>query len=332
MQFQPQGKPPVGIVYDADLVNRIDDVLALASLYGFQGKGESRVISVSTTKSSLNAAVFGDILVRFYTGDPGPFGGGPTPIGLTLGKASPDTPMMTAVLTKMADEGKPAYVRSIKQMNDTADPLAMFRNALSAQFDANAIVFLSGPATNLAKALELPDIKPLIKAKVRYLVVALGNFGSGAADPRILADVASAKKVFAEWPTAVVAAGSEIGEGLTFPGSSLEKEFTWAPAIPVVDAYRAAKAMPYDAPGTSLAAALYAVRPKEGYFKVSDAGTISVQEDGRTKFAVGAGKHQYLIADAEQREKIMQVFVETASTRPVPRAPRFRPAVQQKKQ
>src|SRR5690349_17094314 len=112
MQFQPQGKPPVGIVFDADLGNNIESALALASLYGFQGKGESRVISVSTTRPGINAAIFADILVRFYTGDPGPFGGGPTPIGLTLGKPAPDTPFVTQVIGKMA-EGKPAYQRGI---------------------------------------------------------------------------------------------------------------------------------------------------------------------------------------------------------------------------
>src|ERR1039457_7544200 len=73
MQFPSQSKPPVGIVFDADLGNTIDDALALAMLYGFQGKNESRVLSVSTTKSSLAAAIFADVLVRFYTGEPGPF-------------------------------------------------------------------------------------------------------------------------------------------------------------------------------------------------------------------------------------------------------------------
>ena len=81
MQFQPQGKPSVGIVFDADLGNTIDDALALAMLFGFQGKNEARVLSVSTTKSSLNAAIFADVLVRFYTGEPSPFFG-VTPIGL----------------------------------------------------------------------------------------------------------------------------------------------------------------------------------------------------------------------------------------------------------
>jgi hypothetical protein len=320
MQLQTTVKPPVGIVYDADLGNTIDEALALASLYGFQGKRESRVIAVSTSRCSLNSAIFADILVRFYTGDPGPFGA-PTPIGLTAGKPAPDTPLMTAVLEKAS------YPRSIKQMNDTADPLAVFRNALSAQFDGNAIVFLAGPATNLANAMDLPGVKSLIAAKVRYLVAAVGNFANGGPDPQLTADLRSAKKLFAEWPTPIIAAGSELGEALTFPASSLEKEFSWAPAHPLVDAYRAAKTMPYDAPVAALAAAVYAVRPKEGYFKLSEAGVIAVQDDGRAKLTPGAGKHQYLIADAAQKERITQLFVETASTRPVPR---FRPP--QKKQ
>src|SRR5262249_50806477 len=146
--------------------------------------------------------------VRFYTGEPGPFAG-PTPIGLALGKASPDTPLITAVLGKTTPDGKPAFARAIQRMNDTADPQALIRNALSAQFDANAIVFLSGPATNLAKALDMPGFKALVEAKVRYLAMALGNFGAGAADPQVLADVPAAKKLLAEWPTQIVAAGSE---------------------------------------------------------------------------------------------------------------------------
>ena len=43
MQFG-QGKPPVGTVFDCDMGNSIDDALALAMLYGFQGKNETRVL------------------------------------------------------------------------------------------------------------------------------------------------------------------------------------------------------------------------------------------------------------------------------------------------
>jgi hypothetical protein len=325
MQFQSQGKPPVGIVYDSDLGNTIDDALALASLYGFQGKGESRVIGISTSRPGVHSAIFADILVRFYTGDPGPFGG-PTPIGLTLGNPPADTPMMAAVLDK------PTYVRNIKHMNETADPLAVFRNALSAQFDGNAIVFLSGPATNLAASLALPGVKELVTAKARYMVVALGNYGSnGVADPQVKADLAAARKLFEEWPTPIVAAGVELNSILSFPAAALEKDFAWAPEHPLVDAYRAALAGPADAPAAALAAVLYAVRPNDSFFKLSEPGAISVGDDGRTRLTpASGGKHRFLIADPAKQEQVRQLFVETASTKPVPRAPRFRP--QQKKQ
>src|ERR1039458_9233247 len=136
--------------------------LALAMLYGFQGKNESRVLSVSTTKSSLAAAIFADVLVRFYTGEPGPFAA--IPIGLSLsGNMSAPNPMLDAVA------GNPKFARNIVKMNDTADPVALIRNALSAQFDRNAIVLLTGPATNLAGLLALPGAPPLIAQKVRYL-------------------------------------------------------------------------------------------------------------------------------------------------------------------
>jgi hypothetical protein len=162
-------------------------------------------------------------------------------------------------------------------------------------------------------------------------VAAVGNYSNGAADPQVASDVASAKKLFAEWPTEIIAAGSELAD-ITFPGASVEKDFAWSESHPIVDAYKAAKPMPYDAPGTPLAAALYAARPKEGFFKLSEPGTISVTDDGRTRFVASAGgKHRFLIAEADQKEKVRQIYAEVVSAKPVPRAPRFRPD-QKKKQ
>jgi hypothetical protein len=284
MQFQPQGKPPVGIVFDADLGNTIDDALALAMLFGFQGKNESRVLSVSTTKSSLQAAVFADVLVRFYTGEPGPFAGA-MPIGLALsGKMAAPNAMLEAVT------GNAKYARNIVKMNDTADPLAVIRNAFSAQFDQNAIVVLTGPATNLAGLLALPGSPALIEKKVRTLVI--------GADAVTMSDLPAAKRVLAEWPTPIVVAGSELGDAFPFPGGSIEKDFAWSDAHPLVAAYRAYRPMPYDAPAVAMAAALYAVRPQENYFKVSEPGALTLTDDGHIRLAPAAGgKHHTLIAD-----------------------------------
>jgi len=173
--------------------------------------------------------------------------------------------------------------------------------------------------------MDLPGAKELAARKVRLLVWAAGDYGSGAADRHIKADIPSARRLFGEWPTPIVAAGGELGAALPFPCASLDKEFTWAPNHPVVDAYKANHAQPFDAPSTAMVAGLYAVRPDAGYFKVSEPGIIGVMDNGTAHFQPSAeGKHRYLIGGLEQKDKILQAYVELASTKPVPRAPRFR--------
>ena len=333
MQFG-QGRPPVGTVFDCDMGNSIDDALAMAMLYGLQGKNETRVVSVSVTKPNLKSAIFCSVVERFYLGEPGPFGFAGLPIGMSeKGKMPEDTPMLTAPLTRTTPEGKPVYNRSIAKLNDTAEPIALIRNALSSQYDQNALVVLTGPATNLAGVLDLPGTSALIAQKVRYLTVAAGAFPSGPPESAIGCDIAAAKRLFAEWPTPIVVSGNEVGSALPFPASSLDKDFAWSQAHPVVDAYRASKPMPYDAPSWAMTAVLYAIRPHENYFKLSEPGTVAVLDDGRTRFTPSAaGKHRYLIADPAQKDRVIQTYTEIASLKPAGRPQRFRPPVPPKKQ
>jgi len=147
-----------------------------------------------------------------------------------------------------------------------------------------------------------------------------GSSPTGAPDSSITADVAAAKRLFAEWPTPIVAVGSEVGEALPYPGASIEKDFAWSPAHPVVDAYRAYKAMPYDAPSPALAAVLHAALPDEGYFTLSEPGTISVHDEGRTRFAPQAdGKHRYLIVDPAQKARVLTEYTSLVTAPPAPR-------------
>jgi hypothetical protein len=156
-------------------------------------------------------------------------------------------------------------------------------------------------------------------------VVSAGRFGAGDNDPQIVADIPAAQKLFANWPTPVIAAGAELSSFAPFPGALVDPNFAWSKAHPVLDAYLAAGKMPYDAPTTAMHAALYAARPKADLYKLSSSGTITVDANGRTAFTPAAnGKHNYLIADPAQAETITKIFVELASAKPVPRQPRFR--------
>jgi len=328
---QPTGRgaarPPVGIAFDGDLGNRIDAMLAVAMLNGFTAKTEARRISLSVSQPSLVSAQLADIVATFYRGRPA---GAPTGgvgaitegmLGMPEGRGpADDRPALSALLSKKNADGTPLYSSPISGLINTAESAILIRNLLLAQHDGNAAIVLAGPATGVVRILGLYRSGPQITAKCRELVVAAGAYPAGAEEATIKGDVAAAKRLFAEWPTPMVAVGSEVGDALPYPGASIEKDFAWAPAHPVVDAYRALKPMPYDAPAAALAAVLYAVHPDDGYFKLSDPGTITVLDDGRTRFTPGAdGKHRYVIVDPAQKERVLSVYSAMVSAAPAVR-------------
>ena len=328
--------PPVGIVFDCDMGNAVDDVLALAMLYGFTGnkEAEARLVSVSVTKSNLQAAAFCDAMALFYRRAALAAleaAGGPKlsdyllrrrglPIGYSdKGWMPDDSPMLARPLSRRDSAGEPLYPHEVEDVNDTAMAGPLIRNALTAQHDQNCIVVLTGPATNLAELLDLPNAKPLIEAKVKVLVVMGGAYPDGEPEFNIKSDIHAAQRVFAEWPTPIVASGFEVGRELLYPAESIETDFAWAENHPVVDAYRAHNQMPYDTPTWDLTAVLYAVRPDANYFKLSEPGTISVLDDGRTRLASSPeGTHRYLILDPAQKAAVIQTYREWVSARPDP--------------
>jgi purine nucleosidase len=314
MQFFDRGKPPVGVVFSTAMGSGIDDALALAILHALEGKNEARLAAIAVSRPNLHAAAVCDVIRSFYlSANTGPFAGflRGLPIGLTgAGKLRDDTPMIAAVLA--------SHKTNVQKLTDTAEVAPLIRNALTAQYDQNALVVATGPLTDLARTLELHDMKPIIQQKVRLLAIAAGPRESTTG-----ADVAAARKVMAEWPTPIVTAGAEIGDALLYPGASIEKDFAWSPSHPLVEAYRAYRQMPYNAPTYAITPVIFAVREKEGYFKLSEPGTMTVADDGSTKLVPGAGgKHRSLVLDPDQKERILKAYVELASAKPVERRPR----------
>jgi hypothetical protein len=313
MQFG--GPPPVvGIIYNTTM-SRPDAALSLALLYGFEGKREGRVASIAITENSFGAAVFADTVFRFYQLGQIPNANRVLPIGFAADKPQQaDSAVVKAVIDKTNEKGEPLYRRGIRRVTDTAEVTALMRNSLAYFPDGKVAVVLSAPATYLARVLDYAGTRDLIKSKVRLMVVS-----------ECKQDVAAMRRVLTDWPTPVVFCGRDVGDSLLFPGSSIDSDFAWTQAHPVVDYYRAAKPMPYDTPAQDLAAILYAVRPDAGQFQLSEPGSIEVLDSGEMRFSQAAdGKHKRLIVDPEKKDAILKTLREIVSAKPVPPPPRRR--------
>lgn len=314
MQFG-RGKPAAGAFFDSDF-STLDTLLAQALLHGLQGKNDCRVAIVTMSRPNLAVAGFTDMVERYYRGPAGNFAQVP-PMGMrTTGQPGPTSPAVTEPFSLKKPDGTPQFVNHVKRVLDTGDPNTLYRNYLEAQYDKNGFFLLAGPATDLAAALDFRGMKELIVAKTNYLVAACN----------VEADIGAAQKVFAEWPTPIYL----VSAAIPFPTASIEKEFVAVnPDNPLIAAYRAVKTP--DAPAPAMTATLYAARPKEGFFKVSDPGTIAIEKDGRQSFTPSAqGTHYRLTEDPEKRDKVIQTWIELAAAKPViPQ--RFRPPAAEKK-
>ncbi|MEO8314910.1 MAG: hypothetical protein ABI645_08965 [Pseudomonadota bacterium] len=310
-------RPAIGIAFEGDFGTRIDALLAVAMLNGFIARNEARQIALGVSKPQLSAAQLAEVVAAFYSSRPA---GGAAMVGVPEGTLLKDpAPLATTTLAAKTPEGGPKYTSGITRVLDTPDTAVLIRNQLLAQNDGNATIIVAGPATGMVRLMGLYGAPPQISAKVKQLVLAAGAFGSTAIDPAIKADVAAARKVFTDWPTPIVVAGTEVGAALPYPGASIAADFEWSAVHPVVDAYRLAKQMPYDAPAPALAAMLYAVKSDENFFKLSEPGTISVQDDGSLRFAAApTGKHRYLIVDPAQKERVLATYTAMVSAKPRP--------------
>ena len=314
MQNPFGGKQPLGVVYNTAM-SRPDAALALAFLYGLAGKREVRIGSVCVNGAGLGAATFCDIVGQFYTPGPPRNANQVLPTGLAAdGPLAADPPMVQAALDRKKDDGTPRYNRIIKRVSDTSVAEAVLRNGVI--FNAEAVMILSAPATYLAKSLELHGVRELYEKRVKMLVVV---------DAWGRQDVPAMRRILAEWPTPIVFCGPAVGTDLKWPTATLETDFSWSPENPVVDAVKAFRPGPYDAPLWDLAAILHAVHPADGHFQ-TQAGNLTVADDGSLSFAPGSGKHQALKVDPAKRDATLKLLMEVATAKPpAPQGPGRRP-------
>jgi inosine-uridine nucleoside N-ribohydrolase len=289
------------VIFDTDMGNDIDDALALGLLHSLESRGECRIIAVTITKDNPWAAPYIDLVNTFYRRPE-------IPIGMVKGSGvTPEASAMIQVPSerKRAD-GSFVYPHKILSGNDAPDAVAVLRKALTAEPDHSVVIVQVGFSTNLAHLLN--DSSELVARKVKLLVMMAGDFAKGNPEFNVKMDIPSAQKLVRGWPTPIVTSGFEIGNSMLFPASSIARDF---PAShPVADAYRNYKKFPYDRPTWDITAALYAVRPTDGYFSLSEPGSINVDATGVTTLIPAAdGKHRYLVMNDVQRARALEAMI-----------------------
>jgi hypothetical protein len=312
------GAAPVKVVFDTDVGNDVDDVLAISVLHALQSRGECELLAITITKPDEMAGPFVNAVNTFY-GRPG------IPIGYTRSKLR-NSPSKFLQLAEAKDSGKWRYPHRLKRSSDAPEATALLRKMLSAQPDESVVLVQVGYFSNFAALLDTPGDKAsplsgreLVQQKVKLLSVMAGSFKPGKHDREynVVQDLPAAKKLAAAWPTPIVWSGFEIGIAVPYPAMSIKRDFSYVPHHPAAEAYCLYNPPPHERPTWDLTSVLYAVRPDRNYFGLSERGSVTVEEDGFTRFtAASDGRDRYLLLSEGQVARVKEALAQLASQPP----------------
>ena len=312
---------PVRLIFDTDIGNDVDDVLALGMIHALQSRGACELLAVTVSKDHELAGPFADAVNTFY-------GRPQIPIGVVRAGATRDEGKFLGMVRAGA---KPSYPHALKSAADAPEAVALLRKVLAAQPDGSVVIVQVGFATNLARLLASPGdaASPLTGKELAAKKVKLVSAMFGAYKPdggvsmhreyNVTEDLPAAKKFAAEWPTPIVFSGFEVGLAVTYPAVSIEKDFGYAKNHPLAEAYRRYNPPPHERPCWDLTSVLYAIYQDRKYFGLSGNGRVTVGDDGVTRFAPSdKGAHRYLTVSREQAVRCREVFANLASQPPTP--------------
>jgi inosine-uridine nucleoside N-ribohydrolase len=340
---------PVNVIFDTDMWSDIDDALALAMLHALQDREEINLLAVTISTDDQWCAPYVDLVNTFYDHPQ-------IPIGIVRGgmntesfrKLLPNSSLPGTRYTQHVSERKNkdntwVYPHELTGGKETPEAVKLLREVLSRQTNGSVVMIQVGYSTNFARLLEsrpdaLSDLsgRELVAKKVRLLSIMAGNFGETTVDGKTLpkgspefnlqADVSAAQRLFANWPTPIVASGFEIGLTLLYPRDSIEHDYAYVQNHPIAETYRfyceeqnASQKWrcPHEHATFDLTSVLYAARPDRHYFSLSDPGKITIRDDGSSKFEyLEGGRDRYLILNEKQKARTLEAMVMLASQPP----------------
>lgn len=283
----------VPVIFDTDMVNSIDDSLALAMLHGYEDQGMIDLLAVTVSYDDPAVAPYVDAVDTWY--------------------GHPDVTVAVIGANGVA-EGRDAFHRQVAtdtarfphDITDSAQvdrALSQFRRRLAAEPDHSVVIVSTGFSTNLAQLLASPadevsplDGRSLVQAKVKLLAVTAGDVVRAQPEFNTARDPLSARIVFDQWPTPVVIGEWHVGANLPFPLDALGG----SPDNPVLTAavqYGANALLvgfPYEPPSFDPATVLAAVEP-ERYLALGEPGRLTIDEQLVARFVPDPNGNHRLI-------------------------------------
>ncbi|MDA3927144.1 MAG: nucleoside hydrolase [Kiritimatiellae bacterium] len=314
---------PVKLIFDTDMGNDVDDLMALCMIHNLQKRGACELLAVTITKDHPQAAAFVDAVNTLY-------GYPDTPIGVVRNGAANEAGRFNLLADKKNPDGTLRYPHDLKSGADAPEATGLIRKILAQQPDGSVTIAQVGFFTNLDRLLKSkPDAvsslngRDLIAEKVKLLSIMAGAFQTVSWDTRHLEynvklDIPAAQNLANNWPAPIVWSGYEIGVAAAFPHVVIEQDLDYIEHHPLKEAYILFVPPPHDRPTWDPTAVLYAVMADRGYFDLSPVGTVTVENDAATLFRPARkgkkGLHRFLVMSPEQttrvREAIVQLSVE----------------------
>ncbi len=317
LSAQLPAQEPVPLIFDTDIGNDVDDVLALGVIHALESRGQCKLLAVTITKDNALAAQFVSAVNTFY-------GRPEVPIGLVHnGVTKEDGRFLKLARTRDGDQLR--YPHS-STGDHPQEATRLLRQVLADARDQSVVIVQVGFSTNVARLLASPadDISDLsgvelVRKKVKLLSLMAGAFGPAKRQQRFLeynvkVDIESARQLISKSPVPIVLSGHEIGTAVPYPAVSIERDYGYVTHHPLAEAYQLYNPPPHNRPTWDLTSVLYAVLPDRGYFGLSEPGRVTVEQDGFTRFDPGSdGPHRYLTLTADQVQRVTEALVQLSS-------------------
>jgi hypothetical protein len=315
-------KQPQKIIFDTDIGNDMDDVMALAAIHALQSRNELELLAVTITKDNKYAAPMTDLVNTFY-------GRGNIPIGVVKnGVTKEDGKYNKQVLELKNPDGSPMFKRTLSSYEELPDATTLLRKTLAAQEDGSVVIVQIGFFTNLQRLLESAgdqfsplNGKDIIAKKVKYIAMMAGATHEKFKNHKeynVVMDLPAARKFVEQCPVDIIFNGFELGIFILYPMPSIHNDFFYVPNHPVREGYRFYKdGFEKSQASFDINSVLYAARPDRGYYGLSERGTVSFDDKGITQFKADPnGKHRYQTVDATQIAVVGEVLAALVSEPP----------------